>query len=215
MFEVGNDGRMNLVAKLTARVRRPPRVYHLVVFKRDLDRPVEYFPAAIELEFIDAPQDLAHLRALLDDVPLEHRVDLDERWRAGQRCYLARHRGRTVHAAWIAFGSCYSYVLDRTFELAPHEAYLHGSFTQPEFRRQGVQLAGTCHRLQVLRELGFRRVVGFVDPRNRLANRTNPKTGYIPVGVSGLVELFGVRFYYHRDGGAFSALRRRAYLRKM
>jgi hypothetical protein len=47
---------MNLVAKVSARVRRPPRFYRLVVFKRDLDRPVENSGAAIELEFIDAPQ---------------------------------------------------------------------------------------------------------------------------------------------------------------
>jgi GNAT superfamily N-acetyltransferase len=106
-------------------------------------------------------------------------------------------------------------MLDRTYELAPHEAYLHGSFTQPEFRRQGIQRAASFHRLHVLRELGFRRALGLVDPRNRLANRTDPKTGYTAVGVSGLVELFGVRFYYHRDGGAFSALRRHAYWRRM
>jgi hypothetical protein len=81
-------------------------------------------------------------------------------------------------AAWLAFGLCYSYSLDRTCELAPDEAYRHGSFTQLELRRRGVQLAGTYHRLQVLRERGVRRVLGLVDPRNRLANRTNPKTGY-------------------------------------
>jgi ribosomal protein S18 acetylase RimI-like enzyme len=183
--------------------------------KRDLDCLVENFPASLELEFIDAPKDLEHLRELLGDVPLEHRVDLEERHRAGQRCYVARHRGRVVHAAWLAFGHCYSYLLDRTYELAPDQAYLYGSYTQPEFRQRGIQLAGTCHRLQVLRAQGFRSVVGLVDPANPLAHRTHPKTGYGPAGISGYIEVFGVRLYFHRDHDAFTALRRPWYWRKM
>lgn len=206
---------MSLLAKVGGRLRRGPRWAHLTVMKRDLDRPVETFPASIALDFVDAPEDLGVLRELLKDVPEEHRADIDERQRAGQRCFIAHHRGQVVHAAWLAFGTCYSYMLDRTYELADDQAYLHGSFTQPAFRRQGVQLAGTCHRLQVLRERGFRRVLGLVDPYNRLANRTNPKTGYTPAGVSGFVETFGLRFYFHRDRDAFSALRRRHYWRKM
>jgi len=206
---------VSLLGKLVRRLGRRPRSAHLTVMKRDLDRPVEMFPAAIELDFVDAPEDLDEVRALLQGLPFEHRSDIEERQRAGQRCFAALHRGRVVHAAWLAFGTCYSYLLDRSYELAHDQAYLHGSFTQPEFRRQGVQLAGTCHRLEVLRERGYRRVLGLVDPYNRLANRTNPKTGYRPAGVSGFVEVFGVRRYFHRDRDAFTALARRGYWRRM
>lgn len=210
-----SDGLMSLAAKAGGRLRRPPRFCRLIVMRRELDHPVEVLPAAIDLEFVDAPEDIDELQRLLRDVPLEHRVDIVARHRAGQRCFLACHGGEVVHAAWLAFGSCYSYMLDRSFELAADEAYLHGSFTQPAFRRQGLQRACAGHRLQVMRARGFRRVVGLVDPHNRLAMRSDPKTGYLRAGVSGFVEAFGVRFYFHHDLGAFSALRRPFYWRKM
>jgi hypothetical protein len=206
---------MSLGRKVAGRLSRRPRFAYLTVWKRELDRPVEVFPAAIELDYVDGPEDPNELRELLKDVPIEHRNDVDQRQRAGQRCFIARHRGQVVHTAWVAFGTCYSYLLDRAYDLASDQAYLHGSFTQPDFRRQGVQLAGTCHRLQVLRDRGFRRVLGLVDPKNPLAMRSHPKTGYVSAGTSGFVEVFGLRFYFHRDRDAFTALRRRNYWRRM
>ncbi len=45
--------------------------------------------------------------------------------------------------------------------------------------------------------------------------RMPEKLGYDKAGVTGFIEVLGFRWYFHKDRGVFSALRRRSYWRKM
>jgi RimJ/RimL family protein N-acetyltransferase len=130
-------------------------------------------------------------------------------------CCIAEYQEQVVFVSWIARGVCYSYLLDREIELADDEAYLYSDYTVPEFRGNGIHPSATTQRLDYLKQQGYSRAYAFIEPRNAAAQRMPGKVGYIKIGTTGFMELAGFRWYFHRDGGKFSALTRRNYWRKV
>jgi ribosomal protein S18 acetylase RimI-like enzyme len=205
---------VSLLRKIIRRLFRRPQFQYLVIVAKTLDSSLPAYQARIPLDWEILPPDIEEIEARLAHIPPEHRPDIEWRIHNGQRCCVAKHNGQIIHAHWTAFGKLYSYALDREYELADTEAYGHGAYTLPEFRRKGIHPAAACHMLQVLRDEGYKRVFGLIEPKNSAAMRMPEKLGYDKLGISGFIEVFGLRWYFHKDGGAFSALKRRNYWQK-
>jgi RimJ/RimL family protein N-acetyltransferase len=204
-----------LQRKIAKRLSTGPQFEWLLIVSKKLNGSLPVYEAQVPFKFEVLPQDPEEIEARLVPVPKEHRPDIEWRVKNGDRCFVAKQNGQITFVAWAAFGKCYSYLLDREFRLADREAYGYGAYTLPRFRGNGLHPAATCHRLQFLREQGCERYVAFVEPGNHAAMRMPEKLGLEKVGVTGFIELFGLRWYFHRDRGALSALARRQYWRKM
>jgi hypothetical protein len=204
-----------LLHKTIGRLRRGSRRKRLVIMVKALDHTLPSYQARIPINFEVLPSDVEEVEVRLAHIPPEHRPDVERRIHSGHRCCVAKHRGAIIYVSWIAFGTCYSYALDREYELAQDEAYAYGAYTLPRFRGNGTHPAASCHRLQLLEDWGYKREFAFMEPENSAAMRMPERLGYDKAGVTGFVEVFGFRWYFHRDRGAFSALRRHNYWRKV
>jgi ribosomal protein S18 acetylase RimI-like enzyme len=201
--------------KLIRRVLRTPKLQWLDIVARDLNQNVQFFPARLPFRFEVLPPDLLELEKRLVDIPDVHKSDLKRRVAYGHICCIAEYEGQVIFTSWIATRRCYSYLLDREIELGNDEAYLYSAYTLPEFRGQGVHPSATTRRLQYLKEHGYTKAFAFIEPNNNAAQRMPAKLGYKKIGTTGLVEVAGIRWYFHRDGGHFSAITRRNYWRKV
>jgi GNAT superfamily N-acetyltransferase len=183
------------------------------IFCRDLEAlaaPSEpHFPFRFR---ILAP---AEMQERLAHLPSEHTPDIPKRIREGQTCLVAEHDGSVCCVLWAATAKCYSYRLDRKYPLANDEAYVHGAYTVPALRGCGLLTRGLGYYAEWLRARGVRRILVIIAPTNAPAVRAALKQRYRPVGTTGFVEVFGFRWYFHCDRGAFKALRRRYYWRRM
>jgi ribosomal protein S18 acetylase RimI-like enzyme len=206
---------VSFLRKIIRRLFRRPQFKQLVIVTRRLDGSLPAYQARIPFDFEVLPPDIEEIEARLAHIPAEHRPDIERRIQHGHLCCVAKHNGQIIFVSWIAFGTCYSYVADREYELADDEAYLYSAYTLSEFRGNGLHPAGTWHRLQLLKNRGYKRALNFIEPKNSAAMRMPEKLGYEKVGVTGFIEVFGFRWYFHKDRGAFSALKKRNYWRKM
>jgi len=206
---------MNFSRKLIRRLLKKPRFRQFVVVTRRLDGSLPVFQARIPFDFEELPQDVEEIEASLAHLPAVHRNDIGHRVQRRDLCHTAKHNGQIIFASWIAFGERYSYALDRRYKLADSEAYLYSVYTLPEFRGNGVYPAAHCHSLKLLNELGYKRILACIDPENFAAMRVSEKLGYDKVGTTGFIEMFGLRWYFHRDHAAFSALKPRSFWRKV
>lgn len=204
-----------LLRKTVRRLSRRPRLTWLTVVCHSLEGTLPAYHAQMPFHFDVLPLDVQEIKARLAHLPVEHRSDIEQRIHNGHRCFVAKHGGQIVFVSWAAFGKCYSYALDREYKLADTEAYGYSAYTLPEFRGNGLHAAATCYKLRSVAESGCKRYLFFVEPRNSAAKRMPEKLGLEKVGITGLIEVFGIRWYFHWDGGAFSALKKRNYWRKV
>jgi len=205
---------VNLLGKIVRRLSRRPDFDHLIIVAKPLEGTLPIYKARIPFDFEVLPPDIEEVEGRLAHVPFEHRSDIEQRIQHGDRCCVAEFNEQIIYASWTAFGTCYSYALDREYELAKGETYLYSAYTLPKFRGYGIHPAVTCRRLRLLRSWGYKRDLAFIEPKNLAAMRMPEELGYAKVGITGFIEVFGFRWYYHRDGRAFSALKRRNYWQK-
>ncbi len=206
---------LSLPRRVARRLARGPEAKRFVVVARALDRELPRYEASIPFSFEILPPDPAIIRSHQSHIPEEHTFDIEQRVAKEHLCCVARHRGAVVFVSWIGLKTGYSYHLPRTFELAEGEAFLYGAYTLPDYRGRGLQPACAARRLRWLHGEGYTRALALIDPKNPAAMRMPQKLNFDRVGASGYYEIFGLRWYYHFDGGAFSALRRRHYLLKV
>jgi len=76
--------------------------------------------------------------AYLRFCPETHPSEVHSRLEAGHLCFVVRHEGRMISAAWIATGQVWIDYLACEIRLAADEAYLYESFTSPEYRGQNI-----------------------------------------------------------------------------
>jgi ribosomal protein S18 acetylase RimI-like enzyme len=180
-----------------------------------LDGPLPDFRATLAIEMTELPPGLDAHETALAVLPPEHRHDVPQRLARGDRCWATRHGTELVHALWIGLGSTYSYELDRRFPLETTDATFYGAYTVPAYRSRGIDSAVAAHIIVLLRERGMRRCILLIDPHNPAALRVPEKFGFRIVGHTGFVEVFGLRWYFHRDGGFLPRVQPRTYWRKV
>ena len=138
-------------------------------------------------------------------------ADVRRRLQAGHECFVARHEGRIVHAAWAATGRVRIDFLARDLDLGPDEVYLDESHTLPPFRGLDIAAERSRHMRRHYEGRGYRRSLAIVFPENRQACRAAEKSGYRPIGTIGYIRLGPWRrdfFRVHPAGRAWVKTRR-------
>ena len=122
---------------------------------------------------------------------------LEKCLRNGQHCYVAEVQGKPVCYNWRATDKYYDFVLKRCFRLSPHEDYLLGAYTVPEFRGMGIlpYLIKTSSE-QKMRNSSALKAIGFMRVNNKAMERSLMKLGWIRVGRVGFIECFGIRWNF-------------------
>jgi GNAT superfamily N-acetyltransferase len=125
-------------------------------------------------------------------------ADVARRLQAGHQCFVARHEGRIVRAAWAATGRVRIDFLARDLDLAPDEVYLDESHTLRRFRGHNIAAERSAQMRRHYQERGYRRSLAIVFPENRQACRAAEKSGYRPLGVMGYIKLGPWRYDFYR-----------------
>jgi hypothetical protein len=159
----------------------------LLLIDRPLDQPIaESSPQlAVEVAMLAADE----LGDYLAFRPECGREEIAQRLRSGHLCFVARHEGRIVAAAWIAFGPIWMPFLGCRIDVGPGEAHIYDKFTLAAYRGYGIANAvRTCH-LRHLQQAGFRRATGAVLPENASSLRDDTKGGFRSYGMLGRIKV--------------------------
>jgi GNAT superfamily N-acetyltransferase len=159
----------------------------MLLIEHRLDAPPVSLTATV-------PVSIERLAAADVDAYLRFRPDADRaeiarRLRDGQVCFVARHDGRIVSAAWGATGRASIEYLALELPLAPDEAYLYDSFTLPEHRGRNIPAVRGIHEADHFRQAGYERLLAAVLPESTPALRHARKAGWVPIGRMGYLGI--------------------------
>lgn len=204
-----------MLNRITRRLTRKPRFHYLQVMYKPLQGNLPDYRAAIPCQLVELPPNVECVEKTLAHLPHKHRPDVAKRINSGQICYVGKHNNQVIYAVWLATGTCYSYLLDRTFKLAPDELYSYGAYTLPQFRGKRVHPDMVCQRLKISQAKGYRHNIGFFEPNNTAALKMPKQLGYQYAGVVGMFEIFGIRAYFSLVRNTLRADDRRFFLQKV
>jgi hypothetical protein len=120
---------------------------------------------------------------------------------AGSRIYAGWFDGRIIGAGWLDVDTALFDAVGASVPIAPGVVYARGSYTLPEFRSRNVATVGYVTALNLLRDEGFERAVGFVLPEMRSSMGPVAKAGLERVGSLGWFGIGPFRIYFFRRGG--------------
>lgn len=119
-----------------------------------------------------------------------------KRIKEGHICFLGWSGQKPIHIRWIFVRSLYLPYLHRTLILYPGEVYRDEAFTLPDYRRKGVySYAGYLMR-QVLKELGYDRLVCMFASWNLSPQSQAERMGLEKVGEGGYWNILGYKKYF-------------------
>lgn len=159
----------------------------LLLLERPLDEPIADFIPALPVDVaMLGPGEVDEYLAFR---PRTTRGDIDDRLRAGQLCFVARHQGRVVAAAWLTMQPLWLSFLGCRIDVGSGEAHVYDKFTMPAYRGQGIANAVRIYHLRHLQRAGFRRATGAVLPENVSSLRDDAKGGFRAYGMLGRIKI--------------------------
>jgi SAM-dependent methyltransferase/GNAT superfamily N-acetyltransferase len=132
------------------------------------------------------------LRPEINPIEVCRRVD------AGHQCFVARYKGRLIHACWVTTGRAWIDYLSCDVQLARDEAYVYEAFTLPQFRGQNIYAVCLASILREFRMAGYRRLLTVIVPENKMAFRPPEKTGFRSIGRFGYIKIGPQRHLFCR-----------------
>lgn len=159
----------------------------LLLLERALDQPIADFTPGL-------PVDVAMLaHDELDDYlvfrPGTTRRGIAGRLRSGDMCFVARHQGRIVAAAWVTAQPLWVPFLGCWIDVTPDEVHIYDKFTLPAYRGHGIANAVRTHQMKHLQCAGLRRATGAVLPENLSSLRDDGKGGFRAYAVLRRIKL--------------------------
>jgi len=161
-YMIRRDGwRIALPAVVQELARLPYRRMRFVIVARSLSEPLPNLQPRIDLEIREIKSTDIHLVRQIDR-PSEAKA-CALRLARGHRGLLALHRGQPAGYVW----GCTETTLERVnLRLDPGDILCTDAYTAPAFRRQGVQTALKLALFLLFRDLGYSRVVAYIEQNN-------------------------------------------------
>jgi GNAT superfamily N-acetyltransferase len=108
-------------------------------------------------------------------------ADLERRYRRGDICYVAEHRGELATLAWLRFDSAAYPVAGIDVPLRTDEVYQGAIFTHPRLRSRGIiPTAWAVAQRPWLLDRGITKVYGWIRDDNHPMLRTIRRLGWMP-----------------------------------
>lgn len=128
--------------------------------------------------FAEAAPEMARALAAAMGLPEPHEVQ--RRFTAGSRCFVARIGDAIAGYGWVSQGEERIGELERVIRMRPGEAYIWDCATLESFRRRGVYSALLTYIVTMLRREGLRRLWIGASTRNHPSLKGFANAGFQP-----------------------------------
>jgi GNAT superfamily N-acetyltransferase len=130
--------------------------------------------------------------------------EIRRRLSEGQRCFALWSSDREIASGvWVALGCARIDYLQTDLPLDPDEAYLFQSYTPPAHRGRGFSTAVLLAVRHALRQEGYLRTTGCIQPDRSIVYPPLFRSGSTPKGYLGWVRLGAWRWTFRRSTDRF------------
>lgn len=192
---VRTEGVRSLITKALGRV-----VYRrVVVAAGDMDQKYSVPACGVEMTVKELTSE--DVDAYVAFAPNARAARVLRHLAAGSRIYAGWSEGRIVGTGWIDVGTAFFDAINAKVPIGPDVVYVRGAYTTPELRNRNIATVGYVTALEMLRDEGFKRGVGFILPESRSSFGPIAKAGFERVGSLGWFGLGPLRIYFFRRIG--------------
>ena len=164
-------------------------------------------PARPRAPAIFAEATSATAGALATAMGLTRPDEIQRRFDAGSRCFVARIGGAFAAYGWVSEGEERIGELERSLRMRPGEAYIWDCATLAPYRRQGIYSALLVYIVATLRREGVHRLWIGTALQNRPSLKGFANAGFQPVVTIRYIRLLGLSYSWLGDvAGAPPAL---------
>lgn len=168
----------------------------LLLLERFLDAPITPIAPRVPVVFSTlSPAQIDEYVRFHDEFS---RAEIQERFRRGDECFVARREERIVCTSWASRTLRFFASLGCRYAAGPDEVYLYDSFTDAAFRGLGIAPALGVHVLERLRGAGIARAIMAVSVQNVANQRARAKTGFQVYERMDYLRLAGRHWHWHR-----------------
>jgi GNAT superfamily N-acetyltransferase len=186
------EGLRSFAAKLLGHL-----VYRrVVVMATDLTLPPREVSCDVDLTIREVTAD--NIAAYVAFAPHANADTACRRLAAGSRCFVAWNEGRIVCAGWSDFGRANFDAIGAIVPIGPKDVYGRDAYTVPELRGRNIATYRMVSAMQLLRDEGYERGLGYVLPQNRRGFGPPTKAGLDRIGSVGWFGLGPLRIYFFK-----------------
>lgn len=137
------------------------------------------------------------LPCLIELRPRFYRIDLiRRRLKEGHLCFLGWSGKKPIHLRWAFLHSYPLYYLHKTIVLFPDEVFVDEAWISPEYRRLGVYSYSGYLMRQILKNMGYRRIICAFASWNFPAQKASERLGMKNSGSGGYWNILGIKKYF-------------------
>jgi hypothetical protein len=162
-----------------------------VLVALDLGETRDAPPSRLQLDFGYLPPD--DVDDYLGFHPFAGKEDVAARLARGERCFVARRRGRLVSCLWVAPRGAPIADLTLWVRVGRDEVYVYDAYTEPASRGWGVYPAAATELARRLAEEGYVRMIGVVRLDADRARKAHEQSGYRHFGSVGWLGMGPLR----------------------
>ena len=182
-----------------------PRLLGRIAYRRVVvaaaDMDAEYSVPPCDVEMTIRKLEPGEIGAYAALVPNADPATIARRLDAGSRIYAAWSDGRIISAGWLEVDRALFDAIGACIPIGPKVVYARGSYTEPDLRGRNIATVGYVTALELLREEGFERAVGFLLPEVRSSHGPVAKAGLQRVGSLGWFGIGSFRVYFFKRAG--------------
>ncbi len=190
-----------------------PRLLGRLVYRRvvvaaaDMSGDYTVPPCDIEMTLKKLTPD--EISAYVAFAPNANAATVARRMEAGSRIYAAWSDGGIISAGWLDSNRALFDAVGACIPIGPKVVYARASYTTPELRGRNIATVAYVTALELLREEGFERAVGFLLPEARSSHGPIVKAGLERVGSLGWFGIGRFRIYFFKRDGKTRYMPRR------
>jgi len=171
------------------------KVSNLFLYERKLDNflLLQKSESPIQIYFLDV--DGCKKVASENNWQANFTISINEILENTDVCAVAEFNQRLAHWTQISFGGAYVAEIDKKIRVDSKSAYLHGIYTEKDFRKMGIASAVMEKVSAYLLERGISRLYILVDSRNPSMLRVVAKAGFKRIGAIKLTKIGKLKLY--------------------
>lgn len=135
----------------------------------------------------------------LEKIMYQGRSEIEERFKRGNRCFIACIETKIIHYTWVSFHKEYLTSINKCIELADDEAYVYNVRTLSNFRGQGIFSLVLEQLYRQLKTDGYNKILASVQSDNLPSQKAFEKAGFKKSKEISYLKIFWHRRYDYKE----------------
>jgi GNAT superfamily N-acetyltransferase len=167
----------------------------LIIYRKSLKNSLSTIKPEIEVHSCMANQrdipKLVHVTGLASKA-------VEQKFKNGELCFVAKKEEEIIHYSWICFGSIYINEIEKEERFSDSTPIIYNVFTLPQYRGKKIYPYILSQEFKYLAQEGHSYVYIYTSANNKASIRGIKRAGFEVWQIIRYIKILGIKKYYFR-----------------